>query len=133
MVTSVEKVIKQCRMMPNWKDSGKYGVQGYWIKNLSNLREQIAVQINNIKIRNDILPAWIAHGRAVFCQRGPRKGNAVEDYCPITFLPPMWKLVTGVKPEKIILYKRNACQKNKKNAEEEAVEQRVNYLLIRLC
>ena len=39
VVISVEKVTKQCRKMPNWKASGKDGVQGYWIKNLSNLYE----------------------------------------------------------------------------------------------
>ena len=32
----------------------------------------------------------------------------------------------------IILKKRNSCQKNKKDAEKEAVEQRINCLLIRL-
>ena len=39
VVISVEKVTKQCRKIPNWKASGKDGVQGYWIKNLSNLHE----------------------------------------------------------------------------------------------
>ena len=32
----------------------------------------------------------------------------------------------------IILNKRNSCQKNKKDADEEAVEQRIKYLLVRL-
>ena len=39
VVISVEKVRKQCRKMPNWKAPAKDGVQGYWIKNLSNLHE----------------------------------------------------------------------------------------------
>ena len=39
VVISVEKVTKQCSKMPNWKAPGKDGVQGYWIKNLSNLHE----------------------------------------------------------------------------------------------
>ena len=33
----------------------------------------------------------------------------------------------------IILNKRKLCQKNKKDADKEAVELRSNYLLIRLC
>ena len=33
----------------------------------------------------------------------------------------------------IILNKRNSCQKNKKDAEKKAVEQRINCLLISLC
>ena len=31
VIISVEKVTKQCRKMPNWKASGKEGIQGYWI------------------------------------------------------------------------------------------------------
>ena len=31
----------------------------------------------------------------------PRKGNAVENYCPITCLPLMWKLLTGVIAEEM--------------------------------
>ena len=39
VVVSVEKVTKQSRKIPNLKAPGKDGVQGYWIKNLSNLHE----------------------------------------------------------------------------------------------
>ena len=57
VVISVEKVTKQCRKMPNWKTSGKDDVQGYWIKNLSNLHERIAVQTNKILMGDDSLPS----------------------------------------------------------------------------
>ena len=67
MVTGVEKVKKQCRKMPNGKALEKDGVHGYWIKNLSNLREQIAIQINKILMGDDTLPAWMTHGRTVLC------------------------------------------------------------------
>ena len=69
---SVEKVTKQCRKMPNWKAPGKDGVQSYWIKNLSNLHEQIALQINKILMGDDSLPAWMTHDRTVLCQKDPR-------------------------------------------------------------
>ena len=57
VVISVEKVMKQCRKMPNWKARGKDGVQGYWIKNLSNLHERIAIQMNKISMGEDSPPA----------------------------------------------------------------------------
>ena len=44
VVISPEKVTKQCRKIPNWKDLGKVGIEGYYIKNLSILHERIAVQ-----------------------------------------------------------------------------------------
>ena len=67
MAIVVEKVKKQCRKMPNWKALGKDGIQGYWIKNLSNLRERIAIQMNKILMGDDSLPAWMTHGRTVLC------------------------------------------------------------------
>ena len=42
------------------------------------------------------------HGRTVLCQRDLRKGkNAVENYRPITCLPLMWKILTGMITEEI--------------------------------
>ena len=90
--------------MPKLEVPGKDGVQGYWTKNLSNLPEWIAIQTNKILMGDDILPAWIMHGRTVLCQKGPRKGNAVENGRPITFLPMMRKLLTGVIAEDMYDY-----------------------------
>ena len=39
VVISFEKVTKQYRKMPKWKAPRKDGVQGYWIKNLSNFHD----------------------------------------------------------------------------------------------
>ena len=39
----IKKVRKQIRKMPNWKSPGPDAVQGYWIKNLSNLHNSIAL------------------------------------------------------------------------------------------
>ena len=45
---------------------------------------------------DDNLPAWLTHGCTVLIQKDPRKGNAVENYCPIAYLPQVRKLLTGV-------------------------------------
>ena len=82
--------------MPNWKAPGKDGIQGYWIKNLSNLNERIGIQINKILMGDVSLPAWMTDGRSLLSQKDPRKGNAVENYRPITCLPLTLKLLTGV-------------------------------------
>ena len=93
---SVEKIRKQCRKVPNWKAPGRDGVQGYWIKNLSSLRERVFSQMNRISMAEDDLPEWMTHGRTVLCQRDPRKGNTADNYRLITSLPLMWKLLTGM-------------------------------------
>ena len=61
--------MKQCRKMFNWKAPGKDDVQGYWIKNLSNLHERIAVKTNKILMGDDSLPAWITHGHTLPVRR----------------------------------------------------------------
>ena len=104
VVISVERVRKQCRKMPNWKAPGKDGVQGYWIKNLSNLHERIAIQMNKILMGEDSPPAWMTYGRTVLCQKDPRGGNVAENYRAITCLPLMWKLLTGMIAEETYNY-----------------------------
>ena len=53
---SQEIVKMQCTKMSNWKVSGKYGVQGYWLKNLTSLHSRIAVQLNHILYGERPLP-----------------------------------------------------------------------------
>ena len=80
-------------------------------------------------MREDDLPEWMTHGRTVLCPKDPRRGNAADNYRPITCLPLMWKLLTGVPAEEMYNYleKKKFFQKNKKDAEEEVVKQRINY------
>ena len=52
----------------------------------------------------DDLPEWMTHGRTVLCQKDPQKGNTADNYRPITCLPLMWKLLTGVIAEEMYNY-----------------------------
>ena len=40
-------------------------------------------------------------GKTVLCQKDPSKGNAVDNYRPISCLPLMWKFMTGTIAESI--------------------------------
>ena len=42
------------------------------------------------------IPNWMNTGRTILCQKDPGRENAVDNYRPITFLPLMWKLLTGM-------------------------------------
>ena len=113
----IEKIRKQCRKIPNWKAPGRDGVQGYWIKNLSSLHERFSSQMNRILMGEDDLPEWMTHSRTVLCQKDPRKGNTVDNYRPITCLPLMWKLLTGVIAEKMYNYlerEKNSSRRTKR-------------------
>jgi len=98
LVITTEIVTKQTRKIPNWKALGKDVVQ-YWLKRLSNLHERTAGQLNKILNRNEQLPEWLTVGRTVLCQKDAVKGNAAENYRPISCLPLMWKLLTGIISE----------------------------------
>ena len=83
MVVRDEKVTKQFRKVPHQKTSWKNDIEGYRNKNVSSLHEWAAIQTNKILIGDDSLPAWMTHGRTLPCQKVSRKGDAVENCCPI--------------------------------------------------
>ena len=43
----------------------------------------------------------MALGKTVFCKEGSSKGNAADNYKPISCLPLMWKLMAGTIPGSI--------------------------------
>ena len=97
------KVKSQCKKMPNWKAPGHDGVQGFWIKKLNNLHRRIASQLNEMIEGNEI-PSWMTYGRTILCQKDAAKGNAVDNYRPISCLPLMWKLTTGIISQEMYCY-----------------------------
>ena len=93
---STEMVSKQTKKIPNWKCPGPDGVQGYWLKHLTTLHSRIANQMNDIIVNGYEIPKWMTTGNTVLCQKDPNKGAAVDNYRPISCLPLMWKLLTGL-------------------------------------
>ena len=57
--------------------------------------------MNNIISNKEDIPKWMTLGKTVFCQKDPTKGNAVDNYRPISCLPLTWKLMTGTIVESI--------------------------------
>ena len=47
------------------------------------------------------MPSWLTKGRAFLFQEHRSKGNVASNYRPITCLPLMWKLLTGVIADQI--------------------------------
>ena len=57
--------------------------------------------MDNIISNAEDIPKWMTLGKTVLCQKDPGKGNAVDNYRPISCLPLMWKLMTGTIVESI--------------------------------
>ena len=96
----VTKLKKQVRKIPNRKSPGPDGVQGYCIKNLSNLHGNIALQLDRCLQENNML-SWMVTGKTLLCVKELEKGNAVANFRPITRLPLLWKLLTGILAEEL--------------------------------
>ena len=47
------------------------------------------------------VPSWLTRGRTSLLQKDKSKGNVASNYRPITCLPLMWKLLTGVIADQI--------------------------------
>ena len=47
------------------------------------------------------MPSCLTRGRTSLLQKDQSKGSVASNYRPITFLPLMWKLLTGVIPDQI--------------------------------
>ena len=93
--TEIKKVRKQIRKMPNWKSPGPDGVLRYWIKNLNNLHNSIALPLDRCLQENN-LPNWMVTAKTLLCIKETKKGNLVSYFRPITCLPLVWKLLTGI-------------------------------------
>jgi len=102
------KLRKQIRKIPNWKSPGPDGVQGYWIKNLTNLHGKIAIQLDKCLQENSV-PLWMVTGKTVLCVKDLAKGSAVDNFRPITCLPLLWKLLTGIIAEELYNYLEEAA------------------------
>ena len=89
VVINEDKVKKQCSKMPNWMAPEHDGVQGFWIKRLDKMHEKIATQLNEILEGTKEIPSWMTYERTVLCQKDPAKGNSVENFRPIAYLPLM--------------------------------------------
>ena len=98
-----ESVRNQLMRIPNWKAPGPDEVHGYWLKNFRVLHQKLAEQLQHC-INNHQAPEWMATGRTALVQKDKSKGNVASNYRPITCLPIMWKLLTGIINERLYNY-----------------------------
>ena len=87
---TTEKVYNQCRKIPNWKAPGPNGIHGFWLKKLPAYHQTIAEKLEKIHNGEEDSPGWMTSGRTVLCIKDSKKGNAADNFRPISCLPVMW-------------------------------------------
>ena len=100
MITA-DKVAKMLGKMPNWKSPGPDFVQGFWMKNFTSLHGRMTEQLSKCFQEEGDVPNWMTEGRTVLIMKDKSKGNSANNYRPITCLPLMWKLLTGLIAEEM--------------------------------
>ena len=70
-------------------------------KNLTSLHEKLVMQDS---LDSGVIPDWLTRGRTVLIQKHKAKGNIASNYQPITCLPLVWKLLTGILAGEIYDY-----------------------------
>ena len=94
---SLKKILGR---MPNWKSPGPDLLQKFWLKNFSSLHERVRLQLKEC-LDSGFVPSWLTRGKTSLLQKDKSKGNVASNYRPITCLPLMWKLLTGVIADQI--------------------------------
>ena len=86
--------------MPNWKSPGPDLVQGFWLKKICSLHERVRLQLKEC-LDSGFAPSCFTRGRTSLLQKDKSKDNVASTFRPITCLPLMWKLLTGVIADQI--------------------------------
>ena len=99
IVISTKYIKKAAKKMKNWKSAGPDQIQGFWLKNLTNLHPRLAQQLQNVLEGN--IPQWLAEGRTTLILKNPKEPEKVSNYRPITCLTTTWKLLTSILADQI--------------------------------
>ena len=99
---SFDDIAFQVKHMANWKFAGLDHVPVYWLKKLTEFHSCLAVQFQNVIDNPHYLPAWMVFGKTSLILKNLEKGTITSNYHPITYLPAMWKLLSGIIAQKML-------------------------------
>ena len=93
----IEDVIKKSS---NWKTPGPDRVQNVWLKKIRTLLEPLTACYNRIINGREEIPQWLTTGETVLIPKS-EETQRPEKYRPITCLPTLYKVFTGVLAKRI--------------------------------
>ena len=99
VVITLADVKEKIKKIPSWKGPGPDDIQGYWIKNFTELHDKIAENLQHC-LRTREVPHWLVEGRTILVMKDTSKGTEVGNYRPIACLNLLWKLLSGILSDK---------------------------------
>ena len=131
-------VTNRVRKMANWSSPGMDGLNAFWLKHFSSLHESIALQLMEC-LTTSSLPEWMTTGRTYLLMKDPVKGPLPSNYRPITCLPVMWKLFSGLISDSIYHHldtqnllppEQKGCKRNSRGCKEQLM---IDKLILKNC
>ena len=128
-IITLDRFKKQLKKTPKWKASGPDNVSGYWLKSFSSLHGNIVDQMNELLNTGEV-PQWMTKGKTCLILKDKTKGNLVSNFRPITCLPVMWKLFTGMLAEEIYEHldlenllpdEQKGCRRNSRGTKDQLI------------
>ena len=131
-------VTNRVKKMANWSSPGTDGLHAYWLKNFKGLHATIATQMMTC-MTTSAIPEWMTTGRTYLLLKDHAKGPNPGNYRPITCLPAMWKLFTGLisdsiyqhlESQKLLPSEQKGCKKNSRGCKEQLM---IDKLILKNC
>ena len=135
---ALDHVSNRVKGMPNWSSPGHDGLHAYWVKHFTSLHDLIATQMNRCLIESTV-PRWMIKGKTYLIMKDPNKGFKPGNFRPITCLPIMWKLLSGIladsmylhlEAQKLIPEEQKGCKRNSKGCKEQLL---IDKLVMKQC
>ena len=130
------KIRQQTSKMANWKAPGPDGLQGFWLKYFKSTT--IGLTLNKCLDEQDI-PDWLTKGKTTLILKDRGKENVVTNFRPITCLPLIWKLLTGILANEMYDHMNNArilpeeqkgCRKNARGTKDQLL---IDKMVLKNC
>ena len=126
------------KKMANWSTAGMDGLHVYWLKHLTSAHDRIGSQLADC-VSSSSIPPWMTEGRTHLLIKDPAKGPLPGNFRPITCLPAMWKLLTGVVADalyhhldsnQILPTQQKGCKRNSRGCKEQLL---IDKLILKNC
>ena len=131
-------VSERVKKMTNWASPGTDGLHAYWIKHFKELHSRIADQLMEC-LTSASIPGWMTVGRTFLLMKDSSKGPIPGNFRPITCLPALWKLFTGLLSDsiyshldrqKLLPTEQKGCKKKSRGCKEQLM---IDKLILKNC
>ena len=131
-------VAGRVKKMANWSTAGMDGLHVYWLKHLTAAHTRIGAQLAEC-LSSSCIPEWMTEGRTHLLIKDPAKGPIPGNFRPITCLPAMWKLLTGVVADSMYKHldtnqllptQQKGCKKNSRGCKEQLL---IDKMILKNC